>query len=78
MPIYVYETIPDKPGDPVRRYEIQQKMTDKTLEIHPETGERIRRLMIGGVGMPGSISDASADNPDSENSPAKGQSDRNS
>lgn len=61
MPIYVYETVPQEPGAPVRRYEIFQKMKDAALEMHPDTGERIRRVMIGGVGMPGSISDPDAD-----------------
>lgn len=63
MPTYVYQTVPEKPGDPVRRYEIWQKMSDGPLATHPETGERIRRVLIGGVGMPGSISDPAADEP---------------
>lgn len=68
MLTYVYETIPDSPGEPVRRYEIWQRMKDDPLDRHPETGERIRRRMIGGVGMPGSISDASADDPGTDSS----------
>lgn len=38
-------------------------MRDNAYERHPETGERLRRILIGGVGMPGSISDPSADRP---------------
>lgn len=63
MPTYVYETIPKKPGTRVRRYEFWQSMRDNAYERHPETGERLRRILIGGVGMPGSISDPSADRP---------------
>lgn len=63
MPIYVYETIPARPGEPTRRYEFWQHMRDDAYTHHPETGERLRRLIIGGVGMPGSISDPSADKP---------------
>lgn len=69
MPIYVYETIPEKHGDSVRRYEIFQRMKDDALRVHPETGEPIRRMMIGGVGMPGSITDVSADQPAKEEPP---------
>lgn len=63
MPTYVYETIPPKPGARVRRYELWQSMRDATYTRHPETGEPIRRVLIGGVGMPGSISDPSEDLP---------------
>ena len=63
MAIYIYESIPDDPDAPRKRYEIWQHMVDDPLERHPETGERIRRLIIGGVGMPGSISDPRADPP---------------
>jgi hypothetical protein len=69
MATYVYETIPEKPGDPVKRYELWQQMREPAYERHPETGERIRRVIIGGVGMPGSISDASADRPKLPKSP---------
>lgn len=55
MPTYVYETVPEKEGDAVRRYEIWQHMKDEPLKQHPETGERITRIIIGGLGLPGSI-----------------------
>lgn len=64
MPIYVYETIPENPGDPVRQFELWQSMKDAPYARHPETGERLRRVVIGGIGMPGSITDRSADKPD--------------
>lgn len=51
MAIYVYETVPAKPGDEVKRYEIAQSMMDAPLEKHPETGERVRRVITGGSGF---------------------------
>lgn len=51
MAIYVYETIPAREGDPVRTYEIRQSMKDAALERHPETGELIRRVITGGLGV---------------------------
>jgi predicted nucleic acid-binding Zn ribbon protein len=59
MATYVYETIPKKPGEAVKRYEIWQSMKEDALTEHPETGEKIRRVMIGGLGLPGSLTDMS-------------------
>ncbi len=50
---YLYETIPTKSGEEVRRYEIQQSIHDEALTRHPETGEPIRRVILGGWGLPG-------------------------
>jgi predicted nucleic acid-binding Zn ribbon protein len=50
MATYVYETIPQKKGQKPRRYEIVQKMTEPALTRHPETGEPIKRIIIGGSG----------------------------
>lgn len=50
MTTYVYETIPaDGKGKP-KLYEIQQSMKDAPLTHHPETGESIRRVILGGYG----------------------------
>ena len=50
MTTYVYETIPaDKKAKPTL-YEIQQSMRDEPLTRHPETGEPIRRVILGGYG----------------------------
>lgn len=50
MPTYLYETIPVD-GEEPRHYEIQQSMHDPVLERHPETGEPIRRVILGGYGL---------------------------
>ncbi len=51
MTTYVYETIPSKKGEKVRHYEIKQSMKDDALTTHPETGEAIRRVVLGGYGV---------------------------
>jgi hypothetical protein len=48
---YLYETIPAREGDEVKRYEINQSIHDEALTIHPETGEPIRRVILGGWGL---------------------------
>jgi predicted nucleic acid-binding Zn ribbon protein len=50
---YLYETIPSLEGEEVKRYEIQQGMHDLALTVHPETGEAIRRVILGGWGLIG-------------------------
>ena len=51
MPIYVYETIPQKKGQRPKRYEIEQRMVEDALTEHPETGEPIKRVITGGSGL---------------------------
>ena len=51
MTTYVYETIPSKPSEKPEIYEIRQNMTDEPLTKHPETGEPIRRVVLGGFGI---------------------------
>ena len=41
MPTYVYETIPRKPGQKPRSFEVKQSMHDAALTKHPETGEPV-------------------------------------
>ncbi len=53
MPTYVYETIPQQPGDAVTQFEIKQSMRDEPLTKHPETGAPVRRLISGGYGLIG-------------------------
>lgn len=38
MATYIYETIPTKPEDKPRRFEVQQKMSDAALTTDPQTG----------------------------------------
>ena len=54
MATYVYETIPQKPGAKPTRFEVQQSMKDAPLQKHPETGEPVRRVIVGGFGFIGS------------------------
>lgn len=51
MATYIYETIPETPDQAVRTYEIQQSMRDAAFTRHPETGEPIRRIITGGLGI---------------------------
>ena len=51
MTTYIYETIPAKKGGKVRRYEFRQSMKEGALAKHPETGEAIRRVVVGGYGV---------------------------
>jgi predicted nucleic acid-binding Zn ribbon protein len=63
MAIYVYETVPAQEGEAVRTYEIRQSMKDDALTTHPETGERIRRVITGGYGLMTSSKGAPAPRP---------------
>ncbi len=58
--IYLYETIPNESDPEVRRFEIKQSIHDAPLKHHPETGEPIRRVIVGGMGLITSKSSSSA------------------
>ena len=47
MPTYVYETL----GDPPRQFELWQGMNEKPLKKHLTTGEPVRRVISGGLGL---------------------------
>lgn len=51
MTTSVYETIPSKSGEKPRYFEIKQNMSETPLTAHPETGEPIRRVVLGGFGV---------------------------
>lgn len=51
MTTYVYETIPQKEGEPPEYFEIKQNMQDVPLTTHPATGKPIRRVILGGYGV---------------------------
>jgi arsenite-transporting ATPase len=51
MTTYVYEPVRPKSSKKPRYFEIKQNMEDKPLKKHPETGEPIRRVVLGGFGV---------------------------
>ena len=51
MPTYVYETIPTDPTTEPRRFEVFQRMTDSPLVQDPVTGEPVRKIITGGIGL---------------------------
>ena len=51
MATYVYETIPRSAKDKLRRFEVEQKMSDAPLKVDPKTGLAVRRIIIGGCGL---------------------------
>jgi predicted nucleic acid-binding Zn ribbon protein len=48
MPTYIYETIPESCCAEAKHYEIEQNEQDAPLTRHPETGETIKRVLLGG------------------------------
>lgn len=51
MTTYVYETIPRDPDESPVRFEVRQRMSDPPLERHPDTGQPVRRVVSGGMGI---------------------------
>ena len=51
MTTYVYETIPGKSDEKPRYFEFKQSMSDAPYAKHPETGEAVRRVVLGGFGV---------------------------
>jgi predicted nucleic acid-binding Zn ribbon protein len=51
MPTYLYETIPGTCSEEPKHYEFTQSMNDAPLTHHPETGEPIKRVILGGYGI---------------------------
>lgn len=49
MPTYVYETTDT--SKPIRRFEVVQSMKDDAFQVDPETGEPVRRVITGGLGV---------------------------
>ncbi len=52
MATYTYETAPET-GDLPRRFEITQGMSEAPLTHDPKTGEPVRRVITGGMGLVG-------------------------
>ena len=51
MAIYIYERVTPKKTAPNEIFEIRQSMSEAPLTKHPETGEPIRRVITGGLGV---------------------------
>jgi predicted nucleic acid-binding Zn ribbon protein len=51
MATYIYETIPNKPGQKPKRFEVVQKMSDPPLTTDPDSGLPVRRVIVGGSGL---------------------------
>ena len=49
MPTYIYETIPSDRRTSPRRFEVRQAMGEPPLEVDPETGAPVRRVISGGL-----------------------------
>ena len=49
---YLYETIPVLENDPVDHFELEQDPSDQPFTKHPNTGLPIRRVILGGWGLP--------------------------
>jgi predicted nucleic acid-binding Zn ribbon protein len=65
MPVYTYEII-NEDGSPGEQFEILQKMSDKPLTKHPETGVPVQRVItgcfIGGTWSDSAMKKNSSDN----------------
>jgi predicted nucleic acid-binding Zn ribbon protein len=51
MATYIYETVPDSPDIPTRRFELKQSMKEAALTHDPQTGQKVRRVIAGGIGI---------------------------
>ena len=51
MPTYTYETIPGDSGGEPRRFEITQRMSDRPLTEDPVSGQPVRQIITGGIGI---------------------------
>jgi len=55
MPTYVYQVVTDD-GSDGEIFEVEQRMSDEPLKVHPETGRPVRRLPTAPT-IPGKWSD---------------------
>jgi predicted nucleic acid-binding Zn ribbon protein len=51
MATYIYETLPEKPDEQPRRFEIQQSMKEDPLTHDPDSGLPVKRVITGGYGF---------------------------
>lgn len=52
MPVYVYETVPQRKDEEPERFEVFQSIHADAMKVHPETGVPIRRIIMGGMFIP--------------------------
>jgi len=52
VPTYIYESMPTD-GRAPERFEMFQRMTETPLTEHPQTGDPVRRIVTGGLGIMG-------------------------
>ena len=51
MPTYIYETIPNRKNEKPTRFELRQSIKDNPISEHPETGQKVRRVISGGISI---------------------------
>ncbi len=51
MPTYVYETVPEDADTEPHRFEVFQRMSDAPLTVDPDSGQPVKRLITGGIGI---------------------------
>lgn len=51
MPTYVYETIPQSESEEPTQFEVLQKISDKPLTEHPDTGQPVQRIISAGLAI---------------------------
>ena len=51
MPTYTYRTYPSDPTTLSREFDVVQKMSDAPLTQDPQSGEPVRRVISGGIGL---------------------------
>lgn len=51
VPTYVYEIISPDSGAEPRRFEVFQRMSDEPLSLDPASGQPVKRIVTGGVGI---------------------------
>jgi predicted nucleic acid-binding Zn ribbon protein len=49
--MYIYESIPQTPGEEPCYFEFEQRMADEPFTTHPETGVPLRRIFRGGFSV---------------------------
>lgn len=51
MPTYTYESVPVDSSQSPRRFEVFQRMSDAPLQFDPLTGDPVRKIVTGRVGL---------------------------